>query len=191
MTSTHDPFAELEALAARDGFDVLDATHRQTMLELGKLAALLSHLDSGGPDEVARAMAREIVGFFSTTARQHHQDEEKHVFPALAGSGDPDIVQAVARLRQDHGWLEEDWVELEPQLDAIASGQSWPDAATLREGAEIFVALSLDHVALEETFIYPEARSRLAAGERREMGREMSARRRQAAKSAHGQGDAR
>lgn len=123
-------------------------------------------------------MAAEIVHFFSTTARQHHEDEERHVFPKLMASGDPEIVLAVLRLQQDHGWLQEDWMELSPQLDAVAAGQSWHDLDALREGVEVFIALSHDHIALEESCIYPQARARLRASERREMEREMAARRR-------------
>ena len=37
----------------------------------------------------------------------------------------------------------------------------------LREGAEIFVALSRDHVALEEAFIYPQARAAMRDPQRR------------------------
>jgi iron-sulfur cluster repair protein YtfE (RIC family) len=164
--------------APDDGFDVLDACHRQTLFTLGKLAALVSRLKSHGADAEARAMAGEIIRFFSTTARQHHEDEERHVFPALLVGGDADVVQAVQRLQQDHRWLHEDWMELSPLLDAVAAGQSWYDLDALHEGAEVFAALSHDHMALEESYIYPQARARLRPGERREMGREMAARRR-------------
>jgi hemerythrin-like domain-containing protein len=161
-----------------DGFEVLDACHRETVLKLDELAALVASLDDTTPGPEARATAASIVAFFSTTARHHHEDEEAHIFPGLLASGDEDVVQAVRRLRQDHGWLQEDWHELQPQLDALASGQSWVDIDILREGTEIFVGLSRDHVALEESFIYPQSRARMGDAERQAMGREMAARRR-------------
>jgi len=177
MTPVQDPLEQQEPVTV-DGFDVLDACHRQTIFTLGKLAALISRLKSRGADAEARAMAREIVQHFSITARQHHEDEERHVFPKLLASGNPEIVQDVLRLQQDHGWLELDWMELRPQLDAVAEGNEGYDLDGLSKGAQLFTALSRDHVALEEACIYPEARARLRAGERREMGREMAARRR-------------
>jgi len=122
-------------------------------------------------------MAAEIVQFFSTTARQHHEDEERHVFPKMATSGDSELVRTVLRLQQDHDWLEEDWMVLSPQIDAVAYGLAWFDLDTLRDGAAVFTALMRDHIALEESCIYPQARGRLRVGERREMGREMAARR--------------
>jgi len=173
MTSSLRPGQDLD-----DGFDALDVCHRQTLLTLGKLAALITRLRRDGCDATARALAAEIVTHFSTTARQHHEDEERYVFPRLLASDDPDLVQAVQRLQQDHGWLEQDWRELAPRLEAVTSGQTWFDLDALQEAATVFIALSHDHIALEESCIYPQARAGLRDAERREMGREMAARRR-------------
>ncbi len=178
MISTRDERVPPEPAAPGDGFDVLDVCHRQTIFTLGKLAALISALQRRGPDAEARALAAQVVRFFSTTAREHHEDEERHVFPKLLSSGTPEVVQAVRRLQQDHGWLEEDWLELSPHLAAVAAGQSWYDPDVLREGVDVFIALSHEHIALEESLIYPEARARSRLAERGEMGREMAARRR-------------
>ena len=168
-----------EVPTSSDGFDALDVCHRHTLFALGKLAALVARLKGGrGSDPEARALAAEIVDFFSTTAREHHEDEERHIFPSLMSSADPGIAQAVLRLQQDHHWLHIDWMELSPQLKAVAAGQAGYDIAALAEGAQVFIALSHDHMALEESCIYPQARVRLHAGGRREMGREMAARRR-------------
>ena len=178
MNPSSDPSGATSSASTRDGFDILDACHRQTVFALGKLAALVSRLAAQGPDEQARELAAEILLHFSTTAREHHEDEERHVFPRLLNSADPDIVQAVLRLQQDHAWLAEDWMALSPQIDAIASGQSGYDLDLLREGAAIFTALSHDHIALEESIVYPRARASLRSGDRREMSLEMAARRR-------------
>lgn len=161
-----------------DGFDALDVCHRQILFTLGKLRALVTHLADAGADAQAQELAQEILHFFDTTVRRHHEDEERHVFPPLIDAGDPETVQAVLRLSQDHNWLEEDWMELQPQLAAIAAGQAWCNVELLHEGAEVFSALLHDHIALEESVIYPQARARLQERARRDMGREMAARRR-------------
>jgi hemerythrin-like domain-containing protein len=178
MSPPDDPSHDANPAATLDGFDVLDACHRQTVFALGKLAALITRLATLGPDSEARAMAAEIVRHFSTTARQHHLDEERHVFPRFSTSADPEIVQAVRRLQQDHGWLEEDWMEISPHLEALARGHAGYDVDVLREAATVFTALSHEHIALEESIIYPQARAHVPVGERGEMGREMAARRR-------------
>ncbi len=176
-TPTH-PQVPPDAPVTLDGFDVLDTCHRQTVFTLGKLAALVARLRSLGPDDEARALAAQIVDHFTTTARQHHADEEQHVFPKLLAAGDPKLVQAVLSLQQDHFWLEVDWTELSPQLEAVAAGRTCPDLDALHEAVEIFATLSRAHIALEEAWIYPEARSRLQDRERHEMAREMANRRR-------------
>jgi hemerythrin-like domain-containing protein len=178
MSSTSQPDRTTTVAVKQDGFEVLDACHRQTLVMLGKLAALVASLDNSPPDPQARSTAGEVVQFFSTTARQHHEDEERHVFPQLQDSADPEIVQAVLRLQQDHLWMDIDWRELGPVLAAIASDQGGYDLAALREGVEIFTMLSNDHIALEESCIYPQARMRMRSPERQQMGQEMAKRRR-------------
>jgi len=161
-----------------DAFDVLDACHREMVVALDKMSALIARIETAGTDAQAQSMASELLAFFSTTVRQHHEDEERHVFPRMATDSDAETVQAVLRLQQDHDWLEEDWMELSPHLAAIAAGQSWWEIDSLRNGVSVFSALLRDHIALEESLIYPQARERLQGRQRRDMGREMAARRR-------------
>lgn len=166
------------AAVTLDGFGVLDECHRQTLVALGQLDTLVSRLKDNGPDDEARTLADKIIEHFSFTARRHHEDEERYVFPQLVVGGDPATVQAVLRLQQDHNWIEEDWMELSAHLEAVASGRSWCDVDLLREGAEIFSALLHEHIALEESFIYPQARARLRPGEVLDIGRTAATRRR-------------
>ena len=82
------------------------------------------------------------------------------MFPALLASGDVVMVQHVHRLQQDHGWLEEDWLELQPQLRAVVEGYNWYDPDFLRAAVPVFTELYRDHIALEENIVYPESRRR-------------------------------
>jgi hemerythrin-like domain-containing protein len=124
-----------------------------------------------------RAEARTIRQWFNNEARQHHLDEERHIFPALLASDDPDITLAAGRLIQDHGWLETDWMEIEPALASAADGYTWFDPVVLRHAVEVFEQLYLDHIVLEETLAYPAARSRIPDSELAAMGIEMARRR--------------
>lgn len=141
-------------------FESLDRTHAQVLEVLKQFDRLLAHLDDNGADAVAQASAQEIHAFFAGAARQHHADEEQFVFPSLLTSNDAELVQHVRRLQQDHGWLEEDWLELAPQIEAIAKGYSWYDLSDLRHALPVFTELYHDHIALEESLIYPEAKRR-------------------------------
>jgi hemerythrin-like domain-containing protein len=146
-------------------FEALDRTHADVLHALRQLEALVGRLEAGSADAEARRLASAICTFFDGTARAHHEDEERVVFPPLLASADPHLVQHVQRLQQDHGWIEEDWRDLRLQLGSVAEGYAWHDVAALRTMAEVFCALYLDHIALEESLIYPESKQRLVAAE--------------------------
>lgn len=159
-------------------FDVLDSCHQQLVTALQQMQTLVEHLRDQGVDSRAQDMARTIFQFFMNTARQHHEDEEKHVFPALLRSGDDELIRHTLRLQQDHGWIEEDWLELAPQIESIAAGYNWFNLEQLELAIPIFTALYQDHMALEESLIYPQAKARIAEWDLQGIGREMSQRRR-------------
>jgi hemerythrin-like domain-containing protein len=148
------------AVPAIPTFEMLDATHREVMLTLERLQQWVDQLDAQDVNEVTRTTAEEICRFFDGSARAHHAAEETHVFPNLLASGDAALVQHVRRLQQDHGWLEEDWLELQPQLRAVAEGYNWYDLDFLRAAVPVFSELYRDHISLEENIVYPESRRR-------------------------------
>ena len=87
--------------------DRFDATHDQMRYWLGELQTLVNHMEDRGWDTWARDHARSVIDFFSHTARQHHADVDRQIFPLVSGRGDASIDTSVDRLRQDQGWLEE------------------------------------------------------------------------------------
>ncbi len=138
--------------------EMLDTTHREVMRVLGRLQQWVEQLDAQGIDADTRRIAKEICAFFDGGVREHHEAEELHVFPALVASQDATLVQHVRRLQQDHGWIEEDWLELRPQLQAVVDGINGYDLAFLRAAVPVFTELYRDHIALEESVVYPESR---------------------------------
>ena len=151
------------ALPALPTFASLDETHRQIIDGLGQLDSLLALLTRPGAETSAAALAARICRFFGTIARDHHELEETRVFPNLLENGNAGWRAHVQRLQQDHDWLEEDWLELEPHLQAIANGYRADHSEFLREALPGFTALYHEHIALEESLVYPEARRRAAA----------------------------
>lgn len=143
-------------------FEALDACHQQIHLHLGVLAELLQHVQASGVDAAAQQQAARVEAFFSGTSRQHHAEEEKDVFPGLLNGGSDELVAAIRTLQQDHGWIEENWIELAPQLRAIASGNNWIDVAEFEHYVQVFLELVSGHIALEETLVYPESKARWA-----------------------------
>jgi len=143
-------------------FEVLDACHQQIHVHLAELATLAQHIEANGVDAAAQHQAAAIETFFSGTSRAHHAEEEKNVFPPLLQSGNAELVAAVRTLQQDHGWIEENWIEIAPRLRAMATGSNWVDPAEFQQYVEVFLTLCHGHIALEETLIYPESKARWA-----------------------------
>lgn len=140
-------------------FAALDNCHQQMLAQLKALADLAQRIEAGGIDADAQQQADQIETFFSGTSREHHAQEEKVVFPPILASDDETLRATVTTLQQDHGWIEENWIELSPKLRAIASGNSWFEPAEFGRQVEIFVALVQNHIALEESTVYPAAKS--------------------------------
>lgn len=178
QTSRSDRRANPTVNTGVQPFEVLDSCHQEMVRALQHMGDLVEHLSDKGVDAQAREMARTIFQFFMNTARQHHLDEEKHIFPALLNSGEDDLIRHTLRLQQDHGWIEEDWLELAPQFESIAAGYNWFNIDQLTHAVPVFQALYMDHMALEESLIYPEAKARIAEWDLRGIGREMAERRR-------------
>ena len=159
-----------------DAFEPLEECHRETMRMLVQLERLVDRFEGMGIDTSTRALAVMVDDYFSHDLKAHHLDEEANVFPLLSDSRDAQTVQAVARLKQDHAWLRADWRVLSPLVRAVAAAQSWVDVDVLRDGVDVFCALSRDHIALEESVIYPQARIRMLESSRRDMRRAMTRR---------------
>jgi hemerythrin-like domain-containing protein len=141
------------------GFDALDACHQQIFAHLTLLTGLAAQVAANGVDAVAQQQAALIETFFSGTSRQHHLDEEKNVFAPLLAGSDAELTALVRVLQQDHGWIEENWLELAPQLRAMALGNGWYDEAEFQHNVEVFFDLCQGHIELEEKMIYPQART--------------------------------
>lgn len=139
-------------------FKSLDQVHQAALRMLGSFRNLVEQLQDRGLDEPARKSAREILAYFDGPGRDHHAEEELKVFPVLLASGDAQLIAQVRQLQQDHGWLEEDWIELAPHVRSIADGYLGYDLGLLAAAVPVFEALYRDHIALEETQVYPAAK---------------------------------
>lgn len=90
---------------------------------LGELPALLE------PARRARDIAERAVNFFQVAIFEHHQDEERELFPAVIrdcekGEELDRILAMVHRLTEEHRSLEKLWKKLEPGLKHLAHGKS-------------------------------------------------------------------
>jgi hemerythrin-like domain-containing protein len=113
--------------------------------------------------------------YFDLAAPQHHEDEERHVLPALRAAGDDAFA---AQIEQEHVEMRRRWLELRRTLIDVAAG-SWVGSGSSDEFApwQQFAALYRAHAAAEESQAFPQARGTLDADAQRAMGQEMARRR--------------
>lgn len=151
-------------------FELLDACHERVRRSLALLLRLPPHLRRHGADAAALAAAADVLRYFDIAAPLHHQDEELHVFPALAG--DP-LCQ---RLLAQHREIEARWQALRAELLQLAQLDT-ARLEALSRAATAFAELHAEHLRSEDELVFPQARARLDAAAQRSMGREMARRR--------------
>lgn len=122
---------------------------------LDELPALLE------PAARARRIAADTVKFFREVVFEHHQEEEKDLFPAVIasaakGAERDKVEQIVAALTQEHRSVEAAWQKLEPKLKAVAKGH---DADVPAGEIESLVKTYLAHARYEEQEFLPLAQT--------------------------------
>ena len=171
------------------GFDepieMLLACHERVLRMLQLLQRLGGHLADRGIDGDARQAARDVLRYFDIAGPAHHEDEERHLFPALLAAAQPHRaarVQLVQRLHQDHEAMAQTWRLVRADLQAVCDAGCGSEGllaslAPARERWQQFAELYAGHIRAEEDEAYPAARALLDAPALQQMGREMAARR--------------
>ena len=156
-------------------FAMLAACHERVERMLQLLERLAEHLPTHGCDRQAADAARDVMRYFDLAAPAHHEDEERHVLPALRAAGDDAFA---AQLQQEHRELQRRWVELRASLVLVQQG-AWCAAATGTGFADwkAFAVLYRAHAAAEEALAFPLVQAATDAPAQRAMGEEMAHRR--------------
>jgi hemerythrin-like domain-containing protein len=155
-----------------DPLGALRACHEDMLAQCEALEELVSHLHEAGFDaEVRRGIAR-TVQFFTTTAVQHHQDEEGDFFPILNRQS-LKLADVVHRLRKDHEQLRTLWEQL--FLD-FKRGPALIEDPAFPEHVQAFCGAYRDHIGREEKELFTIARHILSSRQLEEIGRAMARR---------------
>ena len=165
-----------------DPIGMLGDCHRRIERFLNVQVTLATR-EKGGPlTEEHRAALETSLRYFREAAPKHTADEEESLFPRLRRI-DPAKTQAILTrvdsLKQDH----ECAGKAHDEVDRL--GQRWltsgrlspEDASRLSTVLEQLAKLYRNHIAIEDTEVFPFAASILAASDREAVGVEMAARR--------------
>ena len=158
-------------------FEMLGACHERVEGMLALLQRLRERMRAQGADAQVRQAAADVMRYFDLAAREHHRDEELHVFPPLLAQGDGAVVATIVRLQIDHLNMEWRWLAAHDVLAAIATGGlQW--LTPNHDGAlDAFVRLYDKHIETEEQIVFPAAAALVTGQPLQAMGREMMARR--------------
>jgi hemerythrin-like domain-containing protein len=158
-------------------FEMLAACHERVENSLRLLERLAEHLTARGTDAQARDAARDVLRYFDVAAPQHHQDEERHVLPALRALGRDALAD---RLLNEHAQMAGAWAEARVHLLAVQAGDTsiaLSDDADHRRAWRALARLYREHAALEDAIAFPAAAAALDAVQQQAMGDEMARRR--------------
>ena len=138
------------------GFDeplaLLRACHGKIVEHCELIEDIVRALQGNSDELDTRQAARKAITYFTSSARQHHEDEEQNLFPLLIRQS-LKLADLVNSLKQEHRKLDELWLAIEPELrrmpepadtDAFISTASyWPTPASGRIQASTEIAVGL------------------------------------------------
>ena len=164
------------------GFDqpiaVLKHCHDKIRKQLTTLQNLLGHLAQHGNTADAQQAAKAVLQYFNKAAHLHHDDEEQDLMPMLQATATGDdaalLATLVPEILADHQRMDQAWLTLRPELDAIAAGTGTQLSA---DGVRDYVAAYQAHMSKEEGQLAPMAKRLFSAQQMEQLGTAMQRRR--------------
>lgn len=164
------------------GFDqpiaVLKHCHDKIRKQLTTLQNLLGHLAQHGNTTDAQQAAKAVLQYFNKAAHLHHDDEEQDLMPMLQATATGDdaalLATLVPEILADHQRMDQAWLTLRPELDAIAAGTGTQLSA---DGVAAYVTAYQAHMSKEEGQLAPMAKRLFSAQQMEQLGTAMQRRR--------------
>lgn len=157
---------------------LLKACHERIQAQCDTLRRLCVHMPVHGSDAQAQQAASNVMRYFDSAGRHHHEDEEQDVLPRMAASATGRNAERVAlltdQLKREHEAMEQSWFDLRESLEKIAHGAIEPlDELTVNRFCDLYGA----HIAYEEANLIPLAERLLDEAAIAAIGKAMAARR--------------
>lgn len=166
----------------QDPIGLLTDCHRRIEGFLSVLLRVGLEARGGALTPQQRDGLETALGYFRLSAPRHTADEEESLFPRLRSLDRPEIRDVLARietLEQDHDRADAGHAEIE------RLGRKWLDSGSLAPGDAArfskvlgeLAALYKQHIAVEESELFPVAANVLDSADREAVGNEMAERR--------------
>ncbi|HUF80136.1 MAG TPA: hemerythrin domain-containing protein [Burkholderiales bacterium] len=158
--------------------DAFKACHQRIRAQCETLRKIVDHMKAHGCDDQAREAAANVMRYFETAGRQHHEDEEEDLLPkmmtAATLSRGSRLTRLVADIATEHREMDRIWTDLRAALQEISAGENFPlDPLDV----DRFVKLHYSHMVTEEANVLPLAEMLLSREDLAEIGAAMAQRR--------------
>jgi hemerythrin-like domain-containing protein len=157
---------------------LLKACHERIQNQCDTLRRLCVHMPVHGSDAQAQQAASNVMRYFDSAGRHHHEDEEQDIFPRMAACAKGENLERVAlltdQLKRDHDEMTRSWLDLRESLEQIAHGGAEPlDEQEVNRFCDLYSA----HIAFEEANLLPLAQLLLDDAAFAAIGKAMAVRR--------------
>ena len=161
---------------------LLSECHRRIERFLAEMSGVVNSRKGGVLDDSDRSALARAVQYFLVAAPRHTADEEESLFPRLRSANAEQANQALAeigRLEADHDRADVCHAQANALASRWLSEGTLPPAETnrLAELLATLTAIYREHIAIEDSRVFPAAAAVLPANELEAIGREMAARR--------------
>jgi len=156
-----------------DPLGVLRACHERMLAQCDTLQGLVPHIAQNGIDDEARSAIGNVINYFTTSAAQHHQDEEQDLFPLLNRQS-LKLAEIIYRLKQEHESLVQLWEHL---LQDLNKPSALAENVDFESRVEQFCSAYREHIDYENRELLGMAQHILSRRQLEDMGKAMARRR--------------
>lgn len=156
-----------------DPLGVLQACHDRMLEHCDILQSVVSRIAQSGVDSETRSAIGKVTRYFTSSAVQHHQDEEQDLFPLLNRQS-LKLADIIYRLNQEHDELARLWDLIHADLKKPAT---LADNSEFAANVEQFCTAYREHIDYENRELLGMARHIVSSTQLREIGDAMARRR--------------
>ena len=138
--------------------ELQDVTNQLVQQFMAELQDMLDDLIAGELSPQQSNVLSKVISFFDNEMKQHHLEEEGHIFPLLLSRGDALMSEKVQTLKADHEALRSGWRDLKSAIEQMAASPG-TDGLNLYACFDRYSDCFARHLALEESVQFsPETR---------------------------------
>ncbi len=177
QTSSHSSIISKSA-SYEQPLELLLSCHAKVRHFSSALSKLTHAIQHNGWNDDYVISVNQVRHYFNVASSAHHQDEEKHLFPAIiafeasASDSNDEMISLIERLTKEHNESDALWYQLDNML-----AESSEDFLTLHTLSHQFEFDMHRHAQIEDDIIFPYAKKHISTLDFKKMGLAIARRR--------------